>query len=214
MKERKTPWWFWRREDTASIPVKRDYTIISSVGGGLVGLLRDNMVPDVISGREEIGLCTPEERGDMTLGVYLYDVQENSQLRVGGMQPLDDRHLQLPPLYLSLHYMLTAYSDIDIRYREDEKHRIITRAMQVLYDHPVLDGNTLRPSGGSGSQDVHIEFLNLRLEEKMAVWQNIRQNYQLSLFYRVTPVCLDSTVRREISRVREIQLGADMENGG
>lgn len=206
MKERRAPWWFKKREEGPAIQVKRDYTIISSVDRGVLSLLKKHMVPDIISGSEQVGLCAPGENGDMLLGLYLYDIRENEEMRTGGMLPYDDEHLQNPPIYLSLYYMVTAYSDMDIRYREEENHRILTRAMQVFYDYPVLDSATLHPTGQIEPYDLHIEFLSLKPEEKSAVWQNARQPVRLSLYYRVTPVQLDSTIHRQVSRVKEIQL--------
>lgn len=206
MKERKIPWWFKKKEEDTRTQVKRDYTIISTVDRGFLSLLKDHMVPDVIAGSEQIGLCPPGESGDMLLGVYLYDIRENGEMRINGMFSCDEEHLQNPPMYLSLYYMLTPYSDIDLRYREEENHRILTRAMQVLYDCPVLDSSTLHPTSQVEPYDLRIEYLNLKPEEKSAVWQNTRQPERLSLFYRITPVQLDSTVQREVGRVKEIQL--------
>lgn len=208
MKERRAPWWFRRKDESEEprVQVKRDYTIISSVDRGLLALLKEHMVPDIVAGSEQIGMCPPGEQGDTLLGLYLYDIRENEEMRINGMVSYDQNHLQNPPLYLSLYYMLTAYADIDIRYREEENHRVLTKAMQVLYDYSVLDSSTLHPTGQIEPYDIHIEFLNLKPEEKSAVWQNSRQPVRLSLFYRVTPVQLDSTIRREVSRVKEIQL--------
>lgn len=208
MKERKTPWWFKKREDGPAARVKRDYTIISSVDRGIISLLKEHMVPDVISGSEQIGLCAPGENGDILLGIYLYDIRENEEMRVGGMLSYDEEQLQNPPMYLSLYYMITAYGDMDIRYREEENHRLLAKAMQVFGDYPVLDSATLYPTGEIEPYDLHIEFLSLKPDEKAAVWQNARQPVRLSLFYRITPVQLDSTIRKRITRVKEIKLMA------
>lgn len=206
MKERKAPWWFRKREDGRPAQVKRDYTIISSVDRGMLTLLKERMVPGIISGSEQIGLCAPGENGDMLLGLYLYDIRENEEMRMGGVITYDEENVQNPPIYLSLYYMITAYADMDIRYREEENHRMLAKTMQVLYDYPVLDSATLHPTGQIEPYDLHIEFLNLKPEEKSAVWQNARQPMRLSLYYRVTPVQLDSTILRQVSRVKEIQL--------
>lgn len=208
MKERKMPWWFRRKEETQGMQtqIKRDYTIISSVDQGLLSLLKEHMVPETVAGSEQIGMCPPGQQGDILLGLYLYDIRENEEMRINGMLPYDQEHLQNPPMYLSLYYMLTVYGDIDIRFREEENHRVLAKAMQVFYDYSVLDFATLHPTGQIEPYDIRIEYLNLKSEEKAAVWQNARQPVRLSLFYRVTPVQLDSTVRRQVSRVKEIQI--------
>lgn len=200
MRESMIPGWLRKRDEGTARPGRMlaDDTVISSVNNKILTLLRQNLVPRVLANKEEIGLCSQKEHGDIILGLYLYDIRENSEIRINGMQPYDETHLQFPPVFLDLHYMLSAYSNIDLRYREEENHRVLARAMQTLHDHPVLDQETA----------LHIELQNLSLEQKSAVWHNIGTGYQLSLFYKVTPVRLESEIRRQVSRVQEIQVDA------
>ena len=223
MKERTMPWWFRRRDEERQneerqnkdrrngdrrepdkppevrrLPVKPDYTVVSAVNDKLLALLRKHMIPGVLVSREEIGLCTPKDHGDIVFGVYLYDIRENSDIRMTGLQACDSSHMQYPPIYLELSYMLTAYSAIDLRYREEENHRLLTKAMQVLHDYPRLEGEDA----------LHIEFQNLTVDQKSAVWHSLGGGYRLSLFYKITPVKLESTIRREVARVQEIHIDA------
>lgn len=217
MKERAMPWWFrkrdderhgdgslkesgWQREKGAGrqFPVRPDDTVVSAVNDKLLMLLRKHMVPNVLASREEIGLCTPKDHGDMVFGIYLYDIRESNDVRIMGMQSYDNSHTQFPPIYLELYYMMTAYSTIDLRYREEENHRVLTKAMQVLYDYPRLEGE----------DGMHIEFQNLSMDQKSAVWHNLGGGYQLSLFYKIAPIKLESAIKKETSRVREIQIDA------
>lgn len=212
MRERTMPWWFRRRDEEGpaqenrndvtfsqrQLPVKPDYTVVSAVNDKLLSLLRKHMVPNILVSREEIGLCTPKDHGDIVFGIYLYDIRENSDVRMTGMQAYDSGHIQFPPIYLELYYMVTAYSAIDLRYREEENHRILTKAMQILHDYPRLEGEDA----------LHIEFQNLTLDQKAAVWHNLGGGYQLSLFYKITPIKLESTIRRETVRVQEIRIDA------
>lgn len=203
MKELKMPWWLRRKEEGTPNPVKADYTVISSVNEHLLHQLRKQLVPQVIASRDEIGLCSPGEHGDIMLGLYLYDIRENEEVRVTGMQPYSEELQQFPPLYLNLYYMLTAYSNIDIRYREEENHRIMAKVLQIFYDYQ-----------GSRNHELHIEYQSMMLEQKMAVWNNFGMGYQLSLFYKVAPVKLNSTITKEIVRVKEIQLETPYGTGG
>lgn len=202
--ERKIPWWFKRPEEPKQSALKADYTVSASVSNGILQLLRKYMVPDLIASREEIGLCTPEEHGDLVLGLWLYDIRENDEMRINGMVPLDESHQQYPPMYLNLYYTVTAYSNIDIRYREEENHRILTRVMQILHDYPMLDGKTLKPSMSPAPDSLHIQYQNMTMQEKLEIWQNRKTECRLSLYYCVAPVKLESTVQREITRVKEI----------
>jgi len=142
----------------------------------------------------------------MTLGIYLYDVRECDQIRMGGMQSIDENYQQYPPMYLSLYYMITAYSSGDVRYRAEEEQKILGKVMQVLYDTPVLDSRTLKASQLADTDDLRIEYLNMDTEDKMKIWGGVGSPYQLSLFYRIAPVELESTIRKEVTRVREIQI--------
>lgn len=202
--ERKTPWWSRKQEEPQKKPMIHDFTVSASVSNGMLQLLRQHMVPDIIASREEIGLCTPEEHGDLVLGLYLYDIRENDEMRINGMIPYDEQHQQYPPMYLNLYYMITAYSNIDFHYREEENHRILTKTMQVFHDSPLMDGKLFKPLAGSAPNALHIQYQNLTMQEKLQVWQNRKSEFRLSLFYCVTPVELDSTVIREVKRVKEI----------
>lgn len=206
MKERKAPWWFRRKEEHPIVRQAADYTVISAVGLGIAGCLRMHMVPGMLSGEEDIGLCTPAEHGNIRLGICLYDMKESEEIRVNGMQPLDEEHLQYPPMYLSLYYMITAYSDSDLRFRAEEEQRILGMAMQVLYDNPILDGDTMLPAEGDveSESDLHLEYLNLPLNKKNEVWTAMGTQSRLSLFYRAAPVKLESGKKKKISRVKEI----------
>lgn len=205
MKERMIPWWFRKRDEEAGtagaaapVRVNTDFTVVSMVNDRLLRLLRKHLVPGVISGREDIGLCMPKDHGDLVLGICLYDVQENSEIRMTGMMA-EANSLRFPPMYLDLYYMVTAYSNIQIRYREEENHRILAKVMQVLHDYPKMEGE----------DQMHAEYQNLTLEQKMSVWNNFKSGYQLSLFYKVSPVRLESNRSQDMVRVREIEVEAN-----
>ena len=55
------------------------YTIISDVGKGILELLRDKLVPDVIDKTESIGICEPKERGGYIVGIHPYDIKEDTK---------------------------------------------------------------------------------------------------------------------------------------
>lgn len=214
MKELRIPWGFWKKDESVREDIKTDYTVISSVNDSLMRLLRQKTVPQVIASREEIGICSPGEHGDMALGIYLYDIEESGEMRLNGMQPLNEQYQQYPPMYLNLYYMFTAYSNIDIRYREEENHRILAKVMQLFHDYPILEKQMSDLSQEESGSQIHIVPHQIKLEEKMAIWHNQGSGYQLSIFYKIAPVKLNSTIRKEISRVKEIQLRPPHEGGG
>ena len=108
------------------------YTIISDIGNLMTGLLRENMVPDMIVNGDAIGLCSPAEKENISLGLYLYDVRESSDVRVKRYAGCRHFPAEVPPMYLDLYYMLTAYSMSDSKFRAAEEQRMLERAIQLL----------------------------------------------------------------------------------
>lgn len=206
MKEIKIPWWLRKKTDQISAFAPPDYTVISAAGMGIVRLLQSKMVPKLISSRDGIGLCSPQEHGDIVLGIYLYDIRENEEVRVNGMQPADEDYLQFPPMYLNLHYMISVYLDMDIRYRFEEQQRILGSVMQIIHDNPILDSDTMQPAEGAALKDLRLEYENLETEEKAKIWNAISTPYQLSLFYKISPIKLESAIFKPVSRVKEVSV--------
>lgn len=176
------------------------YNIVSEVGNLLVQLLCRELVPDVVQHSDNIGLCSPDEHGDFQLGIYLYDISENMENPVSGMVNAGPSRQQYPPTYLNLHYMITAYSESDLRFRALQEHQILGKVVQVLRDYSVLTEEML---GGDVNTPARIEMQQMDRDEKMRVWNFPNVPYKLSLFYKVQPVEIKSTKTREVTRVRE-----------
>ncbi|MCD8038031.1 MAG: DUF4255 domain-containing protein [Lachnospiraceae bacterium] len=182
-----------------------DYTVISDVGNALVSVLRENMVPDVILNPESIGLCSPEEKGDMVLGVCLYDVRESEEYRYSGMVSDDVSHQKYPSMYLSLHYMVTAYSNGDVKFRASEEQKILGKALQVLADYSILDPVTYQPMEQSGPGGIQIMLQSIPQEDKLKLWTVPNKAYHLSLFLKVGPVELESAKIKQVQRVVDVE---------
>lgn len=184
------------------------YTIIADVGNALVKILRENMVPDVISNADAIGLCSPSDKGDFVLGLYLYDIKESEDVFESGMRMAGKNQQQYPSKYLNLYYMLTAYSMSDVKFRSVEEQRILGRAFQVLMDHGNLDGELQAVSTGNagGNYSIRVEMLRLNNDEKMKLWNMPDIPYKLSLYYKVSPIEMESTRVRNVQRVTSIEM--------
>lgn len=192
-----------------------DYTIISDIGSALVRILREGMVPDVIPNADAVGLCSPSDKGDFVLGLYLYDIRESEEVFESSMRMSGQNQMRYPSRYLNLFYMLTAYSMSDIKFRSFEEHRILGRAIQVLQDHPVLDDILHENSTASDRYPVRIEQQRLENDEKMRLWNMPNVPYKLSMYYKVSPVELSSARTRKVSRVRRVDMDfVEMERNG
>lgn len=182
------------------------YTILADVGGALVQLLRDNLCPEVILNPDGIGLCSPADRGDMVLGLHLYDVRQSQEVRATGMVDLSPSRQRHPGTYLTLSYMITAYSKADVKNRSAEDQRILGRVIQTLEDNAVLSADTLTPVPRGEGMDLHIQMLTLETEAQQRIWSVPNQAYRTSLFYRVDPVEVESARVRKVQRIVDLDL--------
>ena len=182
------------------------YTVIADVGNALVQLLQENLCPDIIHSPDNIGLCSPSDKGDMILGLHLYDVRESQEIRTVDMVNVGPDRQRYPGTYLTLHYMITAYSKADVKHRATENQRILGKVIQTLSDNSVLSADTLSPVPRGGAMDLRIQMLNLETEAQQRIWNVPNQAYCTSLFYRVGPVEVESARIRQVQRVVDVDL--------
>ncbi|MBQ9632778.1 MAG: DUF4255 domain-containing protein, partial [Lachnospiraceae bacterium] len=140
---------------------------ISEVGNEIVSILNRELIPDVILHNGSIGLCSPDDHGDFVVGIYLYDINVNEDIAASGMINTGAREQTYPSSFLTLHYMITAYSSGDLKFRAGEDHRILGRVVQTLSDHAVL-GRTSALYGEP--MKTRIEMERIEPYEKIRLW--------------------------------------------
>ena len=177
---------------------------IVDVDNALLSLLRQQMAPDVVQNPDAIGLCSPDEKGDLVLGLHLYDIRENEDIHLHDMINLDVGRQKYPSIYVTLCYMITAYSTADLKFRASEDHKILGRVLQVLHDNTILDETSLEPVTKAESLNLRIRLADLSIEEKQRLWNFPNIPYRASLFYRVSPVEVESTRTRGVRRVVDV----------
>lgn len=187
------------------------YTIIADTGNCLVERLRGALVPDLIQSAGEIGLRSPEDRGDAVLGLFLYDVRPSEEVYQSRAVVTNDR-ISRPPIFLSLSYMITAYSQGDIQYRLPQEERILGRVIQYFYDNPIIPLEEVDAQMTSGTE-LHIQMLKPDQDEKTRIWSFPNVGNRLSLFYRVSPVAIDSGISRRAARVTELDINVALNPG-
>ena len=186
------------------------YTIIAEIDEHLRQVLADGLVPELLPDKNAVGLCSPDEKGDLNVGICLYDICENENLRISGMVNHSMEKQMFPPTYLSLYYMITVWSASDIRYRAIQEHRILGRIIQLLKDQNLWASENF---DSEGKPDIRVEFLDLTTEEKIKIWNQPSVPYRTSLFFRVAPVSLDSSKSREIRRVMSVEMQVKEQGG-
>lgn len=182
------------------------FSMITEVGEQLVDLLTKALVPDVIPHAGSIGMCSPADHGDYNVGIYLYDVNPSDDIPAAGMVNTGIHSQTYPSTFLTLDYMITAYSTSDLKFRASEEQKILGRIVQALGDARLLPVGSL---GVGASMNAKIEMCKLEREEKMRMWVFPDTPYKLSLYYRVHPVEITSTKINSIIRVRDIDMLID-----
>ena len=191
-----------------------NYTIISDIGNAMVKMFKTEMVPDIIANADAVGLCSPAEKENMSLGIYLYDIKQSEAVRVNGMISGGRSKQKFPPVYLDLYYMITAYSMSDSKFKASEEQRILGRVIQLLKDHPTVDIRKVTFDGSSSDEEIaSVELLTMDTDEKVKLWNSPNAPYRLSLFYKISPVPIDSTRAVDISRVKSLDFSVSEQGG-
>jgi hypothetical protein len=179
-------------------------TAIADVGATLLRLLRDNM-GDLIA-PASIVLLSPGDVQDpnVRLSIFLYSVIENAQLK--NEEPiLNLNSFKFPPLLVDLYYLLTAYASNQFPDQTEqtlEQHRILGRAMRILYDNSILGGSILQGSMAGTAQELRIVANPISLDDLNQIWSTFRDlGYRLSISYLITPVRIDSVRELGMQRV-------------
>lgn len=180
------------------------YTVIADVSTKIADVLSEKLVPNLISDKNMIGFCSPEEKGDYVVGIHLFDVSRDNEMALAGMINYGMKEQKYPPSVLSLSYMITAYSKSDLKFRFIEEQKILGAIVQILDTEMIISAEELgnEAYGANG----RIEILNLEMEEKLRIWGDPSKAYKPSIFIKIAPVELESKIVREISRVREFSI--------
>ncbi len=183
------------------------YTIISDIGKGILAILRDKLVPDVIDKAESIGLCEPKERGGYIVGVHPYDIREDTSNVAKEPIKLPDGAVQDPPAMIELSYVISVSSKAEIESKSLDEAKIIGKIIQIFKDNPIIPERYMPADAETQINNIPISMLPLNMEEKVKVWTMFGEPYKLSVFYIVGPVAIDSgNIHKAKTRVESIHL--------
>lgn len=177
------------------------HTVLRATSMTLQDYLRAGFVSDaalgaffdpVQGGSMQVSLNDPEEMQSNNVegvSVWLYRIERDDQgLNDPPTRPTPTR-LVPTPLPLRLHYLITPIVAIDPAFplvspgREQE---ILGKAMQLLYERPVLRGVELRDTLTGSDERVSTRLEPMSLEEITRIWNALERPYQLSVSYEVT----------------------------
>lgn len=189
------------------------YTIISDVSEKLIQILQEGLVPDLITGQNGIALCSPADKSDAALGVFLFDIRESEEIRRSSRITYGADSIQYPPIFLNLYYMITAYSAGEVNYRMAAEERILGRVIQLFHDYPLIPIDEI-DSGDMSGVDMRIEMLRIDAEQKSKIWNFPNIPYKASIFYKVSPISIDSARIQNVTRVRQVEINVDSKYSG
>ncbi|MDR2156397.1 MAG: DUF4255 domain-containing protein [Clostridiales Family XIII bacterium] len=181
-----------------------DYSIISDISAYVVKTLRDRMCPEPIPSPNNIDVSSPTEQDvDYILGLYLYDIAEELELTTSSLIKAGATRLMKAPKPYALYYMLFINGSSQMGLKAHDIQKIIGRAAQVVNDGNVIEPRVIQPWLESDEAPIVITPARMPLDEKVRVWSAINKPYQVSLFYRVSPVLLSSEIVVDPPRVTE-----------
>ncbi len=186
---------------------------LSLVTRSLVTLLEESVTDAPVWPGGQILTVTPQPpdqlSGDNTLGLYLYHMSEDPHLRSLPPRGQGTPQVRFAPLGLTLHYLLTAHSDLDDEDGPYREQLMLGLAAKTFHDHPRIDddtqvgGVTVFPAGLQGN-DNRFEMLLQPVAPEQAVdyWTAGSSPLRLSLYYQASVVLLEpEEVQRRASRV-------------
>ncbi|CAB3778745.1 hypothetical protein LMG28614_00712 [Paraburkholderia ultramafica] len=141
------------------------------------------------------------------LTIFLFEVSEDPSARnKPRVREVSGPNVTLtkPPMALVLRYLITAWGGDRLT-----EHRLLARALQVLYDGAIVSGPDLQGVSLKNSTEVlKITLAPLTLEERTRVWFALARPYRLSLSYEVRVVNLDSETTESRRPVSSQHIGA------
>lgn len=183
-----------------------DFNAIADTSRAFLKILKRNMVPDIIKNEREIVLCSPQDRGDAALTVYLYDMAQNKELSNSAeMVTEGPDKKRYPPEFMTLYYMITAFSSSDVSFRAEEEQKILGRVVQLLKDMCMINGETYQPEMKKSEASISIIPMDMSTEEKMKIWNIPDMSYKASMFYKIDPVAIESNKSEMFTRVKSFR---------
>lgn len=185
-----------------------DYPIIADVSNFIVRTLREKMCPEPIPSPNNIEISSPADQDvDYIVGLYLYDIREESDVARPTTMPRGRVQLQKPPRPYGLYYMLFINGSSQMGLKAPDVQKIIGRAAQIINDNASVYPNQLQSWLNTQEPPIVLSQAKISLEEKVRVWQAISKPYQISLFYKAAPVFLNSEIVIDTPRVSEATFG-------
>lgn len=191
-----------------------DHTIIADVSGFICKTLREKMCPEPVPSPNNIEISSPASQdADCMIGLYLYDVREETVVSKPPRVPAGGTKLRKSPVPYSLYYMVFINDSFQTGLKEPDIQKMLGRVAQIVSDNSVVNPLELQPWLDDSDPPIVLSQAKMELDEKARVWQAVNKPYQTSLFYKAAPVYVSSEIEEDPPRVCEAVFGIDVTGG-
>ena len=118
--------------------------------------LFSHALSDLFTGTGRIGICTPDDPRDLMLGLYLYNIRPCYDITPQPLIQKGSGFREQAPHFLTLYYLMTAYSKAEDARKTQEEHNILFRAVDTLLNTPVLTERELGFRPGAYVDKLHL----------------------------------------------------------
>lgn len=163
-------------------------------------ILEEQMNVDTV----RIGMGMPGEENNLLVCICLYDIRKNTDMLSPHMITVSQEELKYPSSYYDLYYMVVPCSDGDVKYRMMEDTKLLDIMFQFLGDVHFLNPG----------QEIGFELCDMDFDSKAKIWAGLNQSMRMALYCKAGPVEIQSTRRKRIFRVTDIQMDFMQEEEG
>lgn len=168
---------------------------ILQTGKCLLELFRKSLCPEFVRDKDLILFASPWEETDYRVGLYLYDIRDNSAM-VTSEVVLSDSERRFPPKAVELSYLV--FCNEAHRFggvQREQIQALLSEIVRTVYDNPFLERET--------GETVQICFLQESVEFKIRLWGSFQKPLQPAIYLQAVPVLIESGRKRRVSSVKE-----------
>ncbi|MDE6031368.1 MAG: DUF4255 domain-containing protein [Oscillospiraceae bacterium] len=154
---------------------------------------------ELYPGARRVGICTPDDPRDLMLGLYLYNIRPCYDIVPQPLIQKGSGFREQAPHFLTLYYLMTAYSKAEDAHKTQEEHNILLRAVETLLNTPVLTERELGSRPGAYVDKLQLRMLDLTPDEMSNIWSFRDNPYRLSVGFCVTPVEVSAAAGEVVS---------------
>jgi hypothetical protein len=167
----------------------------------------DSEISSIITSEQQISFEPPfklvidTEPLEDGLSMFLYRIVEDADMKNRPLLRTNGNRQRYPPLALSLFYLITPLTNTT-----DNDHRLLSKAMHILYDNAIIRGSQLQGVLTDSAEELRVILNPMSLEDMTKLWSAFMRSLRLSVSYEVKVVFIDSERETAGEQVRRKRL--------